>query len=142
MKKLVICILIFQLFVHPVMAQELIKLPALLEHFYHHNHHHQHHANHHHDSKSNEEMGWMSFIENHYGNSAIKHSEDSHDELPFKHSSDTTRIQQLSIQLFIIEPNLIEIHSICEDEKKQYLICSPFLKSNYLQTIWQPPKIS
>ena len=135
-------ILILQLFVHPVVAQELIKLPALLEHFYHHKHHHQQNATHHHDSKSHEEMGWFSFIENHYGNSAIRHSEDSHNELPFKHSSNTTRVEQLSIQLFIIEPNLIEIHSIYEDEKKQHLIGSSFLKSNYLQTIWQPPKIS
>jgi hypothetical protein len=143
-KKVVIFILIFQLFVHPAMAQELIKLPALLEHFYHHNNHHKHHATHHyhhHDSDSGEEMGWFRFFESHYGNSAIRHWEDSHDQLPFKHSSDN-RVEQLTIQLFIIEPNEINIHSVYEGEKKQYLICSSFLKSSYLQSIWQPPKIS
>lgn len=135
-------ILIFQLFVHPVMAQEIVKLPALLEHFYHHNDHHQHTTHHHHhDSKANKETGWISFFEDHYGNSAISHSEESHDKLPFKHSSDH-RVEQLTIQLFIIEPNMLEIHSIYENEKKHYLTCSSFLKNNYLQTIWQPPKIS
>jgi hypothetical protein len=140
---MLIGILIFQLLVNPTITEELLKLPSLMEHYYHHNHHHSHHDEHEHwgNLESHEEMNLMSFLDAHYGATSIDHSEDSHNELPFKNSSNN-RIEQQSIHLFVFEQNNFEIQYFAENETKQPLGYASFLTSNYLQNIWQPPKIS
>lgn len=128
--------------VSPTVTEELLKLPSLLEHYYHHNHHHSHHSEHEHsgDLESHEEMNLIEFFDAHYGATAMKHAENSHSELPFKNSSNN-RVEQ-HIQLFVFEPGQIEIQYFSENKAEQPIAYSSFLKSNYLQTIWQPPKIS
>lgn len=140
---MLIGILIFQLLVNPTITEELLKLPSLLEHYYHHNHYHSNGGEHEHsgDLEFHEEMNLMSFFDSHYGATAMEHSENNHDELPFKNSSNN-RIEQLSIQLFAFEPNQIEIQCFAENETERPVAYSAFLKSNYLQNIWQPPKLS
>jgi len=140
-KKWLIGILIFQLVVNPSITKELLKLPSLLEHFYHHNHHHSHHHEHKGDFDSHEQMNLLSFLEVHYGGASIHHSEEDHGELPFK-SSPNNRVEQLGIQLFVFEPSKFEVHCFIENKNKQPIAYSSLLNSNYLQSIWQPPKIS
>ena len=86
-------------------------------------------------------MNPLSFLEVHYGGASFHHSEEDHGELPFK-SSPNNRVEQLGIQLFVFEPSEFEVHCFSENETKQSIAYSSFLKSNYLQNIWQPPKIS
>jgi hypothetical protein len=138
-----VCVLIFQFLIPASITKELLKLPSLLKHYSHHNHHHSHDHDHEHTGNfdSHDKMDLASFFKVHYGESAVHHSEKDHDELPFKNAPDK-RVEQSTFQLFVIEHKAFDIQQITDNESKQTIAYCSFLKSNYLQSIWQPPKIS
>jgi hypothetical protein len=142
-KKLMVGILIFQFLIPVSIKKELLKLPSLLKHYSHHNHHHSHHHDHEHRGSldTHDNMNLAVFFKVHYGEAAVRHSEKGHDELPFKNTPDK-RTKQSTIQLFVIEPKVFEIRQTTVSESKQTIAYCSFLESNYLQSIWQPPKIS
>jgi hypothetical protein len=133
-KKALMFLLVFQLLGLQTYANELFKLPALLEHFFEYKNYH------HHDDHEADHSDVITFLQAHYGESDHDHS-DGHHDLPFKHDSKNSCVTSL-LELFFAKPFSIEPGKCEKITNLPAMGRTPAFKSSYLQTIWQPPKIS
>lgn len=124
-RALSILLLFFYLF-STTELHELVKLPILVEHYYHH-------------SAVNNNESLLTFINEHYFSGDI-HDEDYQQDkkLPFK-SNDNCVLATTSVpvnpELFtIVKPIIFSIERNYKVEKNINF------NSNYLSSIWQPPR--
>lgn len=108
-------------------VHQLLKMPLLVEHYLAH-------------KNANKELSLLSFLEMHYLNGSHMDADSTHDmQLPFKNLQDNhpNVVVTLPSDYFFFEtiPNIKQQGSIIVSK-------SQVLESNYLKSIWQPPKIA
>lgn len=106
---------------------ELAKLPLLAEHYSEH-------------KKWNPDISFISFIWMHYLDDDNKYADQARDQqMPFK----TTYHPSLSLAGFIVpSPEYAIVPKISVRTQKQRLITDSYIHSSqYLSSIWQPPRL-
>ena len=136
MKKLIIIFISLQIVSNNAFAEELIKVPGLISHYFH-------------DSEKHKGSGnFIDFIHKHYCDTHSKnmHSDGKHDEdkdcnLPFKHCGGCCLNLHTSVLAFM--PSFITADNIFyQFQKSTFPIADDRIESLDVCTIWQPPKIS
>ena len=108
-------------------VHQLLKTPLLVEHYLAH-------------KNTNKELSLLSFLEMHYLNGSHMDADSTHDmQLPFKNMQDNHP------NVVVTLPNDFVFFEIVPSIKQHGAIIvskSQVLESNYLKSIWQPPKIA
>ncbi len=124
MKKYVTLFLIFTYLFSMTELHQILKAPLLVEHYYEHN-----------DSK---ELSVLTFLEMHYLNGNVKDADYEKDmKLPFKSFQDN----HPNVVLHLPETtDFFNFIGFSLTEQKPYCIKNQVNTSNFLTSIWQPPK--
>ena len=108
-------------------VHQLLKMPLLVEHYLAH-------------KNATKELSLLSFLEMHYLNGSHMDADSTHDmQLPFKN------LQDNHPNVVVTLPNdLVFFETIPHVKQHGSIIVSKsqVLESNYLKSIWQPPKIA
>ena len=105
---------------------ELVKLPLLIEHFREH-------------KQWDQQISFLSFVYMHYFEEDTKYADQARDmQMPFK----TTDHSSVNLPGFIVASAEFEIipKSIFKDRKQAFTAGSSAYSSQYLSSIWQPPR--
>lgn len=127
MKKFIAISFIFFYLFSATEIHQLLKAPALFEHFAEH-------------QSKNKSLTFWSFLYQHYKNNSKDADYDKDMKLPFKTSDNCS--QNILITLLSntkIEINFFDFKSISKPISGFY---KTFFSSNYLDAIWQPPQFS
>lgn len=135
-KKLIIIFVALQIVSNNAFAEELIKIPCFVSHYFHHSKEHQ-------DSDI-----FFDFIHKHYcdNHSKDRHKGNKHDEdkdcnLPFKHCGECCLNLHTSVIAFI--PDFLTADNVFyQIQKNIFPIADDRVESLDVCTIWQPPRIS
>lgn len=126
--KKIIAVLLLSAYLLPVTAvTELLKLPQLVEHYYDH-------------KAEGNNTGFTAYLIQHYLKEDGTDKDAAEDSrLPFKTGEQLLSVMVISVdppQSFSISPVALPV------VKKMYKICNDdFISSQYLNAIWQPPRI-
>lgn len=103
---------------------EIVKLPILVSHYLEH-------------KEQDEEMGLLAFLKIHYFDNVVDSDFDRDMQLPFKHCSSP----MFFVFTLITSKVQIELRSVLAEHKDILTgYVNPFLKTDFRQNIWQPPK--
>lgn len=135
-KKLIVIFLLLQIVSNNAFAEELIKMPGLITHYF-------HHSKEHGDSEN-----FFYFLHKHYSDHHDKdrHADGKHDEdkdcnLPFKHCGGCCLNLHSSVLGFL--PTCLNADNIFYQVKKNtFPTADDRIESSDVCSIWQPPKIS
>lgn len=128
MKKALVILFLFSFLSANTAFGEILKLPLLIHHYIEH-------------SQEDNDNSVMDFLAKHYGKDINHHHDDSHhdhENLPFK-TSNTHTVQMVSFQPLLIQ---FSKKSSVEDKLKTPIRQQQNYSNAYLNSIWQPPKIS
>jgi len=125
-KKLISILLITSILISGTEFYQIFKVPFLLEHFKEH-------------KALNQGTTFWSFLTIHYSNNDIKYADYDKDmRLPFKSNEGSLHILSLS---FIQYTSNTKLYKPFTETLKIYKVFNDHeFQSNYLSTIWQPPK--
>jgi hypothetical protein len=132
-KKLLVLLFAVQLFSGRFLSEELLRLPALVQHFFHH------------VSEENENISFSEFLAEHYTDTtkhpAHQHNEENdHNNMPLKAHDHGNCCASAFNFCF---PEIQQLSNKPVPSALNYEIeYSVPLRSQYDQNIWQPPKIS
>lgn len=135
-KKVIVIFLLLQIVSNNTFAEELIKIPGLITHYFHH-------------SKEHGDPGsFFDFLHKHYcdNHSKDKHADGNHDEdkdcnLPFKHCGGCCLNLHSSILAFV-PTCLTADYTFYQVKNNIFPIADDRIESLDVCTIWLPPKIS
>lgn len=116
-----------QFLTNNVFVEEVLKLPVLFEHFAHHKH-----------EKEQGDTGFLHFLYDHYVENHDEKPDSHHDNLPFKHS-DSCSSHSHTVVAFITTVNSFNYPAYINDSDMK-IFSESFLNSQFLSSIWQPPK--
>lgn len=103
---------------------EIVKLPVLVSHYLEH-------------KEQDEEMSLLAFLKIHYFDNVVDSDFDRDMQLPFKHCSSP----MFFVFTLITSKVQIELRSVLAEHKDILTgYVNPFLKTDFRQNIWQPPK--
>lgn len=103
---------------------EIVKLPVLVSHYLEH-------------KEQDEEMSLLAFLKMHYFDNVVDSDFDRDMQLPFKHCSSP----MFFVFTLITSKVQIELRSVLAEHKDILTgYVNPFLKTDFRQNIWQPPK--
>lgn len=102
-------------------GEQIIKVPFLLKHFY---EHHQ-----------VEKIHFSDFLILHYFNHSHQNQSEEHNKLPFKDHQNCTHIH-----FYTDKFQKISIHSFTLKNQSFLITDSRFIISNFLHSVWHPPK--
>lgn len=127
MRKLAAILFLFSVLLTVTPAQQILKLPVLVQHYFEH-------------KKLNNGLSFWLFIQAHYFNAGNDtDNDDSRDRaLPFK-AADNTVLNAINALPGATETDnnyLVDIK-----ELSHMLTDDTFVSSQYLSSIWQPPKV-
>lgn len=127
MRKLAAILFLFSVLLTVTPAQQILKLPVLVQHYFEH-------------KKLNNGLSFWLFIQAHYFNAGNDtDNDDSRDRaLPFK-AADNTVLNAINALPGATETDnnyLLDIK-----ELSHMLTDDTFVSSQYLSSIWQPPKV-
>jgi len=126
-KKIAAIVLLLIYFISIPGTREVIKLPLLAEHYYDH-------------SSESKSPGVFSFLVMHYVTEDGTDSDSKEDsELPFKSAYSIASFSSASFT----PPSFIEILWLSRNMGTPHFraVYNPFLPSQYLNAIWQPPRL-
>lgn len=107
-------------------AQQLMKLPVVFQHF---NEHQQEDKN----------ISVLRFLSIHYFHGSPKDKDYDRDmQLPFKTSGDCISSIAIAFVSIIVPITIAKPAEIMQ--KKNYIVLNQYIQSDYLASIWQPPK--
>lgn len=136
LKKAIAIFLLLQVVTNNAFAEELIKLPGLITHFYHHT------------TEHNESGNFFDYLCDHYSDQQQKnnhrhgqHEEDKDCELPFKHCGSCC-VNIHSPALGFVASYLSTDCDMISIEAENFFPEEDDIQSLDLNNIWQPPKIS
>lgn len=127
MKKFIAISFIFLYLFSATEMHQLLKAPALFEHFAEH-------------QSKNKSLTFWNFLYQHYKNNSKDADYNKDMKLPFK----TTDNCSLNILITLLPNTKIEIRSFDLETSSKPIssFYKTFFNSNYLDSIWQPPQVS
>ena len=128
LKKILLILFLSSYLVSTTELHELLKLPQLIEHFIEH-------------KEAKNEITFLDFLIMHYSSSNDGDNDTDKDKrLPFKSHAHS---ENFSVNAFISFSTIeMKIKQILIPQKQYKSYFSDFIKSAYLSSIWQPPKLS
>ena len=136
LKKIIAIFLLLQIVTNNAFAEELVKMPRLVTHFYHHSHEHK-------DTKD-----FFDFLHKHYSDHhendkhSQKHSDEDNDcNLPFKHCNNCCLNIHISTIGFLPTFLNTEFFSI-QIKNENFFPENDRIESFDFSSIWQPPKLA
>ncbi len=127
MKKVIVIFFLFSFLSANTAFGEVLKLPLLIHHYMEH-------------TQEDNDNSFIDFLAKHYGKDIHHHHNDNHHDhnnLPFK------TINVHSVHLVYFQSSFIEFSKqIAEKELKTPILQQQNYSNAYLNSIWQPPKIS
>lgn len=127
MKKYISILLVSIYLFSMTEVHQLLKMPSLVEHYFLH-------------KNANKELTLLSFLEMHYLNGNHMDADSKHDmQLPFKNMQDNHPNVVVTLPTDFV---LFEIEPVLKQDAAIIVSKSQVLESNYLKSIWQPPKIA
>lgn len=127
MKKVISIFILFTFLSVNTAFWEVLKLPLLIHHYIEH-------------SQEDNNNSIIDFLAKHYGKDINHHHNDhhhDHDKLPFK------TINVHSVQVVYFQPLFIKFsRQIAGKELKTPILQQQNYSNAYLNSIWQPPKVS
>lgn len=134
-KKIISIFLVLQIISNNGFAEELIKIPGLITHYYHHSQEHK-------DTKDFFDFLHKHYSDHHKGDRHAdgKHAEDEDCNLPFKHCGSCCLNLHSSVIGFV--PICLNTNYIFfQDKNTIFLTENDRIESSNISSIWQPPKI-
>ncbi|MGE0568978.1 MAG: hypothetical protein AB7O73_13640 [Bacteroidia bacterium] len=128
MKTIIAIFLSLQFLSNNTFAEEALRLPVLFEHFAHHQH----------EGEEQGSTGFFHFLYDHYIENHGEKPDSHHDNLPFKHSDNCSNHSHTVIT-YIPTANSFD-YPIPLNECSLSIFSEFFLNSQFLSSIWQPPK--
>lgn len=127
LRNIIVIFLIASLIVPKDVFFFVAHIPDLIKHFHHHNKHHK-------------QINLLGFIAEHSSESNHKDSHPAHKNLPFSHQHNSDCSHFVTCLVFY-HKEISKFHLPVLIQKK-IATNSFFINSDYMQSIWQPPKIS
>lgn len=135
-KKIIAIFLLIQIVTNNSFAEELIKMPRLVTHYYHHSYEHE-------DTKDFFDFLHKHYSDHHEGENHSKgHSNEDNDcNLPFKHCGGCS-LNIHSPVICFVNPCLNADAAYFQIKNSKFISEDDRIESLDIQIIWQPPKIS
>jgi hypothetical protein len=125
MKKLLVLFFALQFISNQTFAMELVRLPALFIHYH---------------DENEAYTDFFDFLSEHYGHDDHDEAEHDHHNLPFKHCGGCCANHLIApafcgeaVAMTLAEPHYSRVSFFLSDQS---------IKNQFLNNIWQPPKIS